>query len=241
MEIENIIKSLSFFHTVKDIMITENKIAFANTLEEAKIIAKENQYSIIPKISNNKIRKYYDVRAKKLKDIEYGEIISSDTSILELIDLFQAHKYLFIIGKQKIIGMVHYSDLNNPIVKLILYLLIENIERLIYQRLNCLTEKEILSYISESIKTKVLKRKDNLTKFDLENKWFGTFGFNELLKIAAKLEMIEIRSDIIGTMKIVRDKVAHTHRTLIDDNKVSYKNLLLVKNSCLKIINTLGK
>ncbi|HEY5123829.1 MAG TPA: hypothetical protein VIK14_08860 [Ignavibacteria bacterium] len=237
METQKLIEILSLSFSVQDIMVKEKNIQCANKLTVAKEIAKKNNFSIIPrKNSRNIIKKYFDIQSEEEKNISYEDIISSDTPINDLIELFKDKKCFFVLGSNKIIGLVHFTDLNNPIVKLFIYLLIERIEWSIYYKINKMEESDLLNKLRPSLAKKANERKKRDRTNDMDNKWFGVFKFKELIKIAVAMNLITIKPDIVGKMNDMRNKIAHTQKFIIDDNNKSFIDLLRVITSCYEIL-----
>ena len=243
---ENILEVLANAFPISEIMIPLEKIFHARNLEEAMKISNEMNYTMIPLKSkhpkkSNEINKYFDTEKKELIEIKIKEVFSSNTSIFEIIGSFTSEKrHFFVLQDNKICGIIHYSDLNHPVTKLFLFTLIENIERNIYEKINLLPDENFFSKLNSNTKKKAEDFKKKLINKDIDNKWFGAFKFAELLIIARNHNIIKINPDVIESMRIIRNSVAHTDKLLIKDKNKSLEDLQKFKTNSEIIINQLN-
>ena len=178
---ENKIKSdylLSRINEMFKIVDISNKIVSAKNEEIAKQIHEVQDFDRVPIEDNDgNIKEYYDSNKNKTVQITPADLISESTGILETLSNLYPNKFYFVLTGNKITHIVHYSDLNNPIVLPGIYTLIAYCEIKIreYARENNTygkTDNDIerfLTYINtkNSIKINIARAKKQLkTKID---------------------------------------------------------------------------
>jgi hypothetical protein len=73
--------------------------------------------------------------------------VSAGTPILDLVGTFCDRQHLFVLGQCEIVGLIHFSDLNDPVVKLPYFLLLEGLERKIADSIRESVNNNALSQI----------------------------------------------------------------------------------------------
>ena len=81
------------------------------------------EYDILPL---RDLKRYYDTTEKnpksRFKCITIEDVISADTDLLTLLDLFKDRKFYFVKKGRDIVGLVHYSDLKKHPVRVLFYI-----------------------------------------------------------------------------------------------------------------------
>lgn len=103
---------------VKDIA---KELVTAKDITEAININSKLDFDIIPIKVNGKITTYYDSKLNSEKKIEPQEVISESTGILETLSYLSRRDFYFVLSGNDITHIVHYSDLNSPLVLTPLY------------------------------------------------------------------------------------------------------------------------
>lgn len=133
-----------------------NRIVTATNEENAKQIHETRNFDRVPiKNENGNIEEYYDSNAtgnNNIIKINTSDIISESTGILETLTHISEEGFYFVSTDNKITHIVHYSDLNNPIVLPGIYTLIAYCEIGIRKYLKCKnicgnTESEIIKFL----------------------------------------------------------------------------------------------
>lgn len=84
------------------------------------------EYDVLP---CGDLRHYYDAKTKEIKPILAENVISADTRLFDLIDLFnEEHTVYFVKEGADIVGLVHYSDLKKHPVRVLFYLMVAELE-----------------------------------------------------------------------------------------------------------------
>jgi hypothetical protein len=118
MPVDYVLYKLNETLQVKDI---SNELVIARDINEAINIKSKLDFDIIPIKVNGKITTYYDSKLNSEKKIEPQEVISESTGILETLSYLSRRDFYFVISGNDITHIVHYSDLNSPLVSLGIY------------------------------------------------------------------------------------------------------------------------
>ena len=118
-DVEHTLARLAQTFTVQDIMVKLDDLVCATDVESAIRSLEENPtFDVIPIRRGDTLIQYLERGSKKSKYIGYKNIVSNSTSILEVVDFLINRKYYFILSGQTLSGYLHFSDLNNSIVKI---------------------------------------------------------------------------------------------------------------------------
>jgi len=93
----------------------------AKDITEAKRIKSQMDFDIIPIKVNGKITTYYNSNSRSEEKIAPQEIISESAGILETLGHLSRRDFYFVLSGNNITQIIHYSDLNNPLVLIALY------------------------------------------------------------------------------------------------------------------------
>lgn len=235
------LNKLSSSFSVCDIMISSEDIVSAINYEEAIKLLEVNDFDIIPiKNRNGKITGFLERDIKQTTNVNFELIISDATSILELIDYLENKKFIFVFRGNKIGGYIHFSDLNNELVKLPLYLLFEAIESKLITELNGKINAEELRKILDTERVTFIKSKmERLKKSDANLNWFSLLYFGEIVKLASLLNIIIIKGNEIDTIAKVRNLISHSGTPLVEKH-TDVKKLSDAKKICYRILEQIA-
>ena len=227
---------------VKSIMIPEIELICANTKSEALSILNDNDnFDLVPIRNNSGIHAYIDRQNDKVQKIQCQDVLSDSTPILDLISLMNSKSRLFYFIKtnNKISGYVHFSDLNNSIVKIPFFLLFEAIETKLIQILKgTVTIQELKNILDKERLDKVTriykKQKEKNTDLNI----FSLIYFSEILKYANSINIINFKGKYIDEIKNIRNLVCHATEPIIKIYK-DINKLERVHDNCIEIIRKL--
>lgn len=94
-----------------DLMKAEDKDSAAN-------ISSKYNYDRVPIESNGTVSEYFDSTDNKLHQITSESELSPDSGIIETFDYLSRRDYYYILQGNSLTSIVHYSDLNNPLMLL---------------------------------------------------------------------------------------------------------------------------
>lgn len=116
------------------------------------------EYDVLP---CKDLKHYYDTKAKEMRLILAENVISADTRLFDLIDLFnEKHTVYFVKEGKNIVGLVHYSDLKKHRVRVLFYLMILNLE----STFRAVLESYYRDNLDNAVKT--LLEPENLTRIE---------------------------------------------------------------------------
>lgn len=237
--IEQTLKGLALSFAVRDIMRQQEELICALNEDEARELLQEYpDFDVIPIKRKGKIKGYLERDLKNQKDIIISDLVSDATSILDLIDILVERKFCFVISKGSIEGYIHFSDLNNQIVKLPFYVILEALESHLI--------KEVEDSINENILKKVLnpkrfgelkERMERLEKHRANLDWINFLFFKEIVEIACYLNKIKLKQKEIDIISKIRNLVCHANKPLIKKYE-DIRRLIRTKNICLSILKS---
>jgi len=119
--------------TVKSIMTPKEELITCSEdvpIDKLREEATQHHFDVIPLSQNGKIDQFYFVHRNSIMDITRDWLISLDTTIEDLIQLFvDTNKpAFFVIQKQEIVGIVTPADLNKIPSRMYFYNLVGELE-----------------------------------------------------------------------------------------------------------------
>jgi hypothetical protein len=155
--------------------------------------------------------------------------VSDATSVLDLVDSLRDRSYFFVLSRQSIAGFVHFSDLNDPVVKLPFFVLLEALERMASDMIRGLvTDDSISSVIQDP------KRQVGLRKKGADRDYVTLLSFREVLEAAKQFGKLDVGGGHIDVLSKVRTLVCHAATELLveaheDVRRLSQARLLSTK------------
>src|SRR2546422_10943205 len=108
-------------------MIPERRLVRGHDeFEAAQLLAKYPDFDVIPIPKSGDITSFLDRGTDGPKVVTTEDMVSGDTGVLDLIDVIAKRRHVFVLSRQSIAGYVHFSDLNNHLVKIPLFVLLES-------------------------------------------------------------------------------------------------------------------
>src|SRR5271156_2058916 len=123
--LEETLKRLATTFTVRDIMIPVSALVWAANESDAAAVSADNpDFNVIPIRHGTQFTGYFERDVGRAKKITLGDLISDGTSLLDLVEILE-HREFFFVLRQNVEGYVHFSDLNNHLVKYTFYVISE--------------------------------------------------------------------------------------------------------------------
>jgi hypothetical protein len=105
-------------------MIPAEQLASAETEAQARSLLDENsRYDVIPLYSGGNLLSFLERGQARPKTIQIQHIVGAGTPIPEVVDSLCEQRYFFVVGRHEVIGFIHFSNLNDPVVKLPFFVL----------------------------------------------------------------------------------------------------------------------
>lgn len=226
------------FHA-RDLMIPEGRIVTAADEEEAaRRLEEYDDFDVIPITRKGRFAAFLERKRPRPEPITIRHLIAAETPILELVESFCEHPFLFVVGRQEIVGLVHFSDLNDPIVKLPYFMLLEAVERQVSDSIRSLIDLESLQQLIpdkkriEAIKSKM----ETLRAKKADRDWVTTLYLNEILRAALRFGKLSLEVSEIEALTAVRNCVAHAATSQLVEKHGDVRRLRNVERICSRLL-----
>lgn len=236
-EFESTLERLAMTFTVRDIMVPKEKLKCAgDEVSAQKLLEETPDFDVIPIERHGNLTAYLDRGCDHLAPIHLQDIVSDATSILELVDLLQERRFCFVLVGSSLRGYVHFSDLNNHVVKLPFFVVLEALERQLVGEIGSLIDESNLDEVLDQ--QRVHKVKGNMS--DSKKKranldWVNLLSFNELVRFALHFGRLQLKDKEIAVVSKVRNLVCHASDLLVESHE-DVKRLSGAKRICMKCI-----
>lgn len=126
-----------------------------------------------------------------------------------------------MLVENRLAGYVHYSDLNNDVAKLPLFILLENVEHHLVGKVRSLVEEDNLAEVlTEERLGRAREKMSHMQDEGTELDWTTVLYFRELLQFAQHFrELPPMTQEDIDALSRVRNKVCHATEPLIDERE----------------------
>jgi hypothetical protein len=224
--VQQIISQLTHAFTVKDIMVPVSDLVRGYDSHEAQdLLDMYPQYDVIPMPREGTINSYLHRSSAKPRYITSTDLISDGTPLIDLPDLFLKRDFFLVLSSNNIAGFVHFSDLNNSIIKLPFFALFESIERKLWDSIkDMITEQDVALIINnqERLRT-VLQKHEQAKDKDVDLGWSGIFYFDEIIRLSNYYGSHQINDNERTTLTDIRNRVAHTGKLLVKKHSETRK------------------
>jgi len=237
------LERLAMTFTVKDIMVPRKRLVCASTNAGAKSKLKEHpDFDSIPIMrKNGAICAYFHRHFNQRRSILLEDIISDATSILDLVDILKEREFCFILTDRRIAGYIHFSDLNNPTVKIPFFVILENLERRLVEEIRPDVNAANLNLVLNEQRIKAAKLKmQKMERKRADYGWTSLLYFNEIVNFAVKLKTIRLKGKKIDLISNVRNLIAHADGPLVEEH-AHVRRLSEAKDLCLSLLKSMSK
>ncbi len=249
---------------VKDIA---KELVTARDITEARLVNSIRDFDIIPIKVNGRVTTYYDFKSESEMKIDSQVIISESTGILETFNHLSRKDFYFVLSGNDITHMVHYSDLNNPLVLLSIFtqiiyceVAIRNFARSknpsnsdygekFLKDVNKISKNSNIKINVERAKKQFLDKQTLQIETDLFDELYfddELFLFRELIKsnlddsyMEKFEEFINLEDSKIKSLKDRRNEVMHSKPKIIK-KQVDINEWLKFLQDCQNIISVIG-
>lgn len=238
-EITQTLQRLAQGFIARDIMVPASDLICGATLDEAKnLLTEYPQYDLIPIRRANQIVAYLERGSSGITSLRIEHLTSDGTPILDVLDALAKHRQTFLVARQEIAGMIHFSDLSDPVVKLPFFVLLEALERrladLLRGRIN---EQNLPSLIPDGQRCEFLFAKMRNLRAKRADKDFVTLlYFKEILQAAKALGVVSLKGDRLDQLAKVRTLVAHAAIDELVESHDDVRRLRLVRDTSLELL-----
>lgn len=253
---EKFLRSVAESITVKHVMTPRSMFSYCKPGERisAALGRMENKnIDVEPLIQDGRIDSF--VLRTKLRQVEssltckeaaekisINQVISEETRIETLLSLFMKQDFFFVIGQTEVTGIVTYADLNSKPVRVLLYILISELESLLLSKIKEEFEDgRYLDLLGEDPKRKVKAGYEKSRKGNAEISMEQYLTTSDIVNIVSKSRLRNklgylSRSQAekhLGPLVKLRNEVMHPCRPLVgsrgDANRLREKYVRMIE------------
>jgi hypothetical protein len=235
-KINKTLESLAQTFTARDIMVAVDDLITANSDNSARNkLSRNRNLDMIPIMHGGSVSSFLERGSYRSSQIRPDNVISESTNILDLVDLLQSRRFYFIGTISNIKGLIHFSDLNNHLVKLPYFVIFEAFEEHLAEEIRSLVDASNLPVILGQDRFLAIDKKMQLlrqNRADLD--WVSLLSFEGIVRCAAYFRKIALTTDQIKAISVVRNRVAHAGEPFIRRHG-DIKRLSEAKKICLSV------
>ena len=238
--VERTLAQFSTAFTVRDLMTAQAALVGADSAQAARSQHERYGYDVIAHPSAGPTTGYY-YRGGALTHITPSDLVSCDTSLLDLLPLLAEREFFFALHGTQISGYVHFSDLNRPLMRLPFYMLLEATERHLLSNLRrTLTEDQAKGALTPSRVSKLQEYLDTAARQRADTNFWDVLGLPDVLEIARKRGLARIsekdqlaRSQAADVVRL-RNSIAHTGHPLVEGHQ-AVGRLIRLRSLCSQL------
>ena len=186
----------------------------AEKLAEAPGIAVAKDFDAIPVTRDGDIRQFWSRAQGKVLSITQRHRVNHDETIEAVLPRLLDGVTKFVCYRFHVVGMVHLSDLDKPLARLVFLHPLLRCEQAITRVVNSIPEERIATALGGAA-AKAEGRRDAASKEDLELPLLHFVGFRQVLEAAVSLGVVEIDPEEAARLNAARNCVVHASRKAI--------------------------
>lgn len=239
-KVESTLAQLSAIFAVRDVMTDYKDLNLVNNeLEAQRFFEEYDDYDYTAAPASGQITSYFRRGEPGAKPVRPENLISDGTNLLTLIDLLAERDFFFVLSRNEICGFVHFSDLNNELVKLPLYVLTQAIERHLWFAIEAkVTEVDLLKVLKEERFERVQQELEQAKRERVDRGWEGLLYFSDILNLARHFGLARLPSKDRSRLINIRNKVAHNDGRLLVEKQKDVRNLARVRELYSELLDT---
>lgn len=214
---DKVVARLEQIFSVQDIMTPAKMLVRASSIKEASLLF--SKFDVVPYPKIGKIEGFFQRDLDKLSELKPDYLISDTTSLLNLPKLLDQVPFRFVISADKITGYAHYSDLNKPAMKVPLFVLIQAMEKKLWDRIENKISKEIVCKVFPDDALRLINRQKAAIRGNVNIGWIGVFTLPHILWLANNFKEIDLSPDQIKLLQLTRNDVSHSDKNLINKHR----------------------
>jgi len=237
MPFDDVLERLALTFSARDVMVQmQDLVCAANEETAQEYLETYPDFDVIPILNRKKeIVAYFERESGTAKSICYHDIVSDSTSILDLVCILENRKFCFVQVRNEIAGYIHFSDLNKGIVKLPYFLILEDLERRLAEKIGPRIHEDILEEVLDLQRTNILKEKMRSMKRERSDLgWANILYFNEIIRFAQHFKIVQLRPLQIEVLSQVRNSICHAERPLVEKHR-DVRRLVEARRICTSL------
>jgi hypothetical protein len=238
-DLRETLRRLARSFVARDLMVPKEDLVCSEDERDAeqKLEANSN-FDVIPIRRAGTLVAFLERGQSQPRTIQVQHLIGSETPIVDLVDSFHDRSFLFVVGRQEIVGLVHFSDLNDPVVKLPYFALLEGVERQVADTVGPLVLRESLPQFIRDPKrvTQIVDKMDKLRANKADRDWVTILYFREILEAACYFGRLSLKVSEIEDLSAVRTLVAHAATKELVETHSDVQRLRNIGSLCSRIL-----
>jgi hypothetical protein len=238
-DIQETLRRLANRFAARDIMKPAQDLVCAATEDEARRLLAENAcYDIIPIRDGHRLSSFLERDQQRPRVIQIQHVVGAGTPIPEVVDSLSDRRFVFVVGSREVIGLLHFSDLNDPVVKLPYFVLVEGVERRLADCLrDRVTNAVLADLIRDPVRLKALRNKMTKLRGDhADRDWVTLMYFREVLDAAVHFGTLSLTAVEIEDLSVTRTRVAHAAADELVESHGDVRRLSRVRQLCTDIL-----
>lgn len=201
--------------TVEHVMVFHSSLQRASTHAEA--VALHPEYDVVPSPKKGPVAGYFEKGSDRPKPIEPRLLLSRDTPLISLPGLMCTSPFFFVIGENRIVGYVHYSDLNVPPARIPFFAAIELAERAVADQVKQVSKDSDVRVVCKSTKqfNFLRRQREARTAKNVDLGWTAVLSFEQIIRLGMRHHLLKLQEREIRLLVQLRNRVAHPTNDLV--------------------------
>lgn len=238
-DIQETLQRLANRFVARDIMKPATELVSADSEADARKRLEENpRFDIIPIFSGGTLLSFMERDQPRMKTIQIPHLVGAGTPIPDVVDSMSDRRFVFVVGRHEVIGLIHFSDLNDPLVKLPFFVLLEGVERRLADAVKGLVTKDVIPKLIRNLKRvdDIHQKMANLRKNEADRDWVTLMYFSEILEAAVYFRKVSLEVNQIEQLSLIRNRVDHAAGKELIERHQDVKRLSRVRKLCIRIM-----
>jgi len=238
-DLRETLRRLARRFVARDLMVPKEELICAQDEHDAGLkLEAHPKFDVIPIRQADRLVAFVERGRPQHKTIQVQHVIGSETPILDLVDSLCDRPFVFVVGRHEVIGLVHFSDLNDPIVKLPYFVLLEGVERQVADSVRSLVREESFAEIIRDPNriSQIRGKMSKLNANGADRDWVTILYFREILEAACHFDKLWLKMAEIEDLSAVRTRVAHAASEELVETHSDVRRLRNVGSLCSSIL-----
>ena len=197
---------------VEDLMTPRSEFTAvaAERLAEAPALAEAKNFDAIPVICDGDVKHFWSHVQGKVVPITRRYRVKHDETIETVLPRLLDGVAKFVCYRSQVVGIIHLSDLNKPLARLVFLHSLLCCEQAITRAVDGrdIPDEQLATALGNAA-ANAQKRRDDASKDDLRLPLLHFAGFGDVLKAAASLGIVQIDPEEIARLNSARNGAAH--------------------------------
>jgi len=238
-DLRETLRRLARRFVARDLMVPKEELVCAQDEHDAgQKLEAHPKFDVIPIRQADRLVAFLERGRSQPRTIQVLHVIGSETPIIDLVDSLCDRPFVFVVGRHEVVGLVHFSDLNDPVVKLPYFVLLEGVERQVADSVRSIVQKESLpQFIRDPNRvSQIMGKMNKLSANDADRDWVTILYFREILEAACHFGKLSLKVSEIEDLSAVRTRVAHAATEELVETHSDVQRLRNVGRLCSSIL-----